>query len=455
MMRNGLIAVFLGFLAVSAHAADRPSIVVFLADDLGWRDVSLHGGQNVPTPNMQRLAADGMTFTHAFVASPSCAPSRAALLTGLDPMRNGAMLNHARPKAEPKKWPAYFQDLGYEVVAIGKVAHYAQVTEYGFDHVSHYNYHQDKCVTEAVNWLTSRKNPNGKPLCLMVGTNWPHVPWPKKTTVDPAAIHLPPDQADTPETRTAWSRYLAAVANADRDLGLVYDAAQKILGPDTLFLFSSDHGAQVPFGKWNGYDSGMRTPLVAAWPGHIKPGSTSDAMVSWIDILPTCIDAAGGPPPDGISGRSFLGVLTGKSTTHRDEVYITHSGDGKMNEYPLRGVRTPDWKYIRNLNPTAEHHTHIDKGANPEADGPVYFRSWVAKAQTDPSVATLVSRYTTRPAEELYDLRTDPHEQHNLAADPAQATQLGTLRTKLNTWMDLQSDRGMDTERALPKPNAK
>jgi len=89
------------------------------------------------------------------------------------------MLNHARPRADVKKWPAYFQELGYEVAAIGKVAHYAQVKHYGFDHVSHFNYHQDDCIETAVKWLEARKP--GKPLCLLVGTNWPHVPWPKES----------------------------------------------------------------------------------------------------------------------------------------------------------------------------------------------------------------------------------------------------------------------------------
>ena len=149
------------------RAADEPNVVVFLADDLSVMDCSPFGGKDVPTPNMARLAKVGMTFTQAFVASPSCAPSRAALLTGLDPMRNGAMLNHARPKAELQKWPAYFQALGYEVAAIGKVAHYAQVTGYGFDHASHFKYHEDECVGEAVKWLAARKSE--VPLCLLTG----------------------------------------------------------------------------------------------------------------------------------------------------------------------------------------------------------------------------------------------------------------------------------------------
>ena len=448
-----IAAAVLGVAGPVGAAPRRPDVVVFIADDLGWADCSMHGGADVPTPNMARLAADGVTFTHAFVASPSCAPSRAALLTALDPMRNGAMLNHSRPRADVKKWPAYFRELGYETVAFGKVAHYAQVKEYGFDHVGHFNYHQDDCVAAAVKWLEARKP--GKPLCLLVGTNWPHVPWPKQTAIDPARLTLPPPLVDTPETRFARARYLAAVANADRDLGLVYDAARKYLGKDLLFLFTSDHGAQFPFGKWNGYDAGIRTPLLAAWPGTIRPKSTTAAMVSWIDILPTCLEAAGGKPPADLSGRSFLGVLRGEADAHRDRVFVTHSGDGDMNRYPLRVVRTRDWKYVRNLEPDGEYHSHVDKGANPEADGRVYFDSWVAKAKTDASAAAVVRRYHTRPAEELYDLKADPHELKNLAADPAQAGRLKELRADLDRWMREQGDRGLETERSLPDPRPK
>src|SRR5262245_13016170 len=209
-------AILLALLPIPLAAADRPHVVLFLADDLSWADCSPYGGKDIRTPNMARLAAAGMGFTHAFVASPSCAPSRAALLTGLAPMRNGAMLNHSRPRAGLKTWPAYFHDLGYEVAAIGKTAHYDHVTRYGFDPVSHYGYHQDDCVEAAVAWLSRRRS--DRPLCLIVGTNWPHVPWPEEPPYEAPAHALPPTFVDTPATRRAVARYAAAVARADREL---------------------------------------------------------------------------------------------------------------------------------------------------------------------------------------------------------------------------------------------
>jgi uncharacterized sulfatase len=357
------------------------------------------------------------------------------------------MLNHSRPKPGVKKWPAYFRDLGYEVAAVGKVAHYAQVTEYGFDHASHYKYHEDTCVAEAVKWLAARKP--GKPLCLLVGTNWPHVPWPKASAIRVAAV--PPTLVDTAETRAARSRYLAAVANADRDLGLVYDAATKHLGPDLLFAFTADHGSQFPFGKWNCYDAGVRTPLIVVWPGRVKADTRSAAMVGWIDLLPTLLAAAGGTPPDSLSGTSFLAALTGAADAHRDKMFFTHSGDGAMNRYPIRAVRTAGWKYVRNLDPAAEHHTHVDKG-NVAADGRRYWDSWVAKATADPTAAAVVRRYHTRPAEELYDLAADPWELTNLATDAKHADRLKVLRADLDAWMKANGDNGLATEKALPDP---
>jgi N-sulfoglucosamine sulfohydrolase len=297
--------------------ADRTNIVLFLADDLSWSDCAIYqsdsgynAGSGIPTPNMERIAKDGLTFTHAFVTSPSCAPSRASLLTGLYPARNGAMFNHTVPEKQHKRWPAWFQELGYEVVAFGKVAHYATVQQYGFDHASHFKYHQDDCVEAAVRWLEQRKSK--KPLCLLVGTNWPHVPWPDARNTSRVDVSLPPSMVDTDETRAARLRYSTAVAYADRDLGMLYNAASQHLGKSSLFIFSSDHGSQFPFGKWNCYDAGIRTPLIAVWPGKIAAGRTSDALVSWVDLLPTCIEAADGTaPPSG----NESGQISGSSMT--------------------------------------------------------------------------------------------------------------------------------------------
>lgn len=429
------VAVAVGFLSnATLQAAELPNLVVFLADDLTLADCSLYGAEDLKTPNMERVAKAGLVFDRAFVASPSCAPSRAALLTGLMPARNGAEANHARPRKEIKKLPAYLKELGYEVVSFGKVGHYAQTPEYGFDLAKHFGYHEDIAVGEALKWLSARQS--DKPLCLFVGTNWPHVPWPEAKTVDRKKLKIPPHHVHTPEMRRARAKYYQAMLTMDEELGQVFDAAYAKLGDNTLFLFTSDHGAQWPFGKWTLYDDGIRTPLIAVWPGHIASGKRSDAMVSWVDLLPTLVEAAGGKPDETLDGRSLLPLLLGKTTKHRSEIYTTHTGDGNFNVYPIRSVRDERYKYILNLHPEFKFTSHVTKAK----DGS-YWRSWVAKAQTTAEAARKVKRYQERPQEELYDLQADPLEQTNLADDPAHAERLAKMRQQLADWMKAQKDQ--------------
>jgi N-sulfoglucosamine sulfohydrolase len=438
------VAVWLGFaqFAAVAQSAARPDIVIFITDDQGYRDLSPYGGTEFRTPHMQRLAEEGLSFENAYVASPTCAPSRAALLTGLMPARNGAEPNHARPRPEIKKWPAYFQELGYEVVAFGKVSHYRQTADYGFDHFAHDAFHDHAGINAAAAFMTNRmEKSDRKPLCIFVGSNWPHVPWPEENLgYEQDELPLPPDSVDTPKTRAWRARYAAAVTNADDDLGVIRQAAMACLGKNTIFLFSSDNGAQWPFGKWNCSEAGIRTPLIVTWPGVVRPGARTPAMVSWVDFLPTLIEAAGGKPPADIDGRSFLNVLRGKRNEHRDRIFATHTGDGRFNIYPIRSLRIGDWKYMRNLHPEFAFTTHIDLPVNlGQRD---YFETWEAAGKTNAHAASIVERYHGRAFEELYDLSTDPEEQKNLAADPARARQLRSMRADLDKWMYEQGDTG-------------
>lgn len=448
-MRSGgkLIGAWFLLLAAASGAtawsASLPNVVVFISDDHGFLDSSLFDSPDVRTPNLERVAAAGMELTHAYCASPTCAPSRAAILTAMSPSHSGAMVNHQPPRRDVKKWPAYFRELGYETAAIGKVAHYEQVEQYGFDYASHFKFHDDACVDAAIEWLEHRQS--DKPLCLIVGTNFPHVPWPENgSAFDAAKLHLPPTHVDTPETRKYRAMYYAAVERMDADLGKVYDAAYRVLGPNTIFVTFSDHGAQWPFAKWDCYEAGIRTPVLAAWPGKIEPGTESSAMVSLMDVLPTALELVGGATPTGLDGLSFAGVLKGTQTTAREKVFLTHSSDNLTNVYPIRAVRSKRWKYIRNLMPDAVHTTHIDQAK--AVDGLEYWRSWLAKAKTDPAAAAVVDRYLRRPGEELYDLANDPYEIHDLARDERYAETLSALRADVDNWMAAQGDKGLETE---------
>lgn len=430
-------------LAAALPVSAVPHIVVFLSDDHTRNDSSVYGSTEIATPNMQRLADAGLTFENAFVVSPSCAPSRASLLTGMWPQRNGAEANHSRPRAGIKLLPAHLRELGYEVVSFGKVGHYAQTKDVGFDLARHFTYHDDVAVSEAVKWLDAREG--SKPLALFVGTNWPHVPWPELENEDRSRVRVPPHHVDTPETRRWRARYLAAVDTMDRELGMVFDAARAKLGEDTLFIHTSDHGAQWPFAKWTLYDEGLRSPFIAAWPGKITPGKRTDAQVTWADILPTLIEAAGGTPPDGLDGRSFLPVLLGRAAAHRTEIFATHSGDGNNNVYPTRAVRADGWKYIRNVRPGFRFTTHVTTSKLDSG----YWASWVEAAGRDANAAAIVKRYYERPAEELYDLSADPIELRNLAADPANAARMAKMRALLDGWMHATGDE----QKVFGEPN--
>lgn len=430
----------------TSWAQTKPHIVIFISDDHGQLDSEAYGAKDVRTPNMLRLAKAGMKFSHAFAASPSCAPSRASILTGLMPNRHGAMVNHAAPKDEIRKWPAYLRALGYLCAAFGKVAHYNQDKLYGFDHYD--RVHDAKTVAAYL-----EKRDTKKPLCLFVGTHSPHVPWPQESSYDPAKLKPPASHVDTKETSEMRSRYYTAVTKADSDLGEIMDLARASLGENVLFIYMSDHGAQWPFGKWNLYDAGIRVPFIAAWPNVIRPGTESGAMISLIDLLPTMIETAGGQSPADLDGKSFLDVLRGKKYNHRERIVATHSRDGNMNVYPIRAVRTRDWAYIRNLDPQATHSTHIDKAMG--KDGLYYWLSWVEKAKSDPAAAKVIERYQKRPAEELYDLKNDPLQLRNIAANPIHAELLKQLRAEIDDWMTQQKDEGLATERNQVLPGKK
>ncbi len=433
LLRAGAIPAVAATSLLAAPAA-RPDLVVFLSDDHGQLDSTPYGAPDVHTPNMQRLADAGLTFDRAFIASPACAPSRAAMLTGLMPARNGAEANHTYKRDDVASLPEVLRKLGYQTAAFGKVAHGPKdVARHGFDV---FNAAYAAPVVEKF----LRERDSTKPLCLFVGTHEPHVPWPRLEGYDPTQVKLPPTFIDTPETRDFRARYYTDVTTADTELGQIRALARQHLDPKrTLFIYTSDHGAQWPFGKWNLYDSGIRVPFIAAWEGVIRPGTRTAAMVQWIDLLPTLIDAAGGQMPPDLDGRSFLPVLRGTRDKLREVIFTTHSGDGSMNVYPIRSLRTADWKLILNLHPEFAHTTHIDKAL--ARDGGLYWISWYEAARTNSAAAAIVHRYHARPAVELYDLRADPFEQTNLATVAAQAGRIQELRSQLEAWMRTQGDR--------------
>lgn len=426
--------------------ASRPNIVLFLSDDHGYWDSSVYGSRVVRTPSMQKLASDGMVFTGAFTGSPTCVPSRAILMSGLLPARNGALPNHSGLGAGIATMPTFLKQAGYRVAHFGK-SHFQPKKNYPdlewvASEIKRGPLTSDLDTTAIEQWLKEREAYERKdqPVCLFVNSHSPHVYWAPNEGYDSSKVELPPTFVDTLETREERTKYYTDITFADKQLGEVYSLANRYLGRNTLFIYTSDNGAQWPFAKWSLYDAGIHQPFIAAWPDVIKPGTQAQALLSFCDILPTFLEIAGTPTlPEGIDGKSFEHVFRGDDR-HRMEIYAAHSGDRDFNVFPMRCVRTEKYKYILNLHPEFKYTTHIDKAGG--RDGRDYFDSWVKKAQMDQAAAAIVRRYHEHPREELYDVVADPHETHNLATDSKHRRALQDLRRKVREWMSVQGDEG-------------
>jgi arylsulfatase A-like enzyme len=290
----------------------------------------------------------------------------------------------------------------------------------------------------------AKQNP-GQPFCLILADSSPHVTWERNKIYDPQALPLPPYVVDTPVTRRAMANYYQDITTMDQRIGEV-TVWLKQFGYDdnTLFIYTTDQGTEWPHCKWTVYDTGIRVPFIARWPGKIAQGSTCDAMISFVDLLPTFVDAAGGEPPKDIDGRGFFEVLLGKTDRFRDKIYATHNRDGNMNVFPQRCVRDRKYKYVLNLKPENLFTTHFTKVEGiPESHATVW-NSWVEKAKTDPNTARLVDVIQRHPAEELYDLDVDPFELNNLAGRPELKAVLERMRADLKQWMEAQNDPGLE-----------
>lgn len=420
----------------------RPNIILYLADDHGWNLAGCYGQPAIQTPNLDSLARQGMRFTRAFAASPTCSPSRAIIYTGLHSARNGLMGNHTGCRPGVKSIAHYLKDHGYRVVLANKT-HVQPPEVFDFEYVKAAlppvpgrlrRYRQEGLDTRIVDSLLEEhaRNRAGQPLCLICADNGPHVVWEKNQIYKPEALPLPPITVDTPITRKAMANYFQDITSTDRRLGEVMASAAKYgFASNTMFIYSSDQGPEWPHSKWTVYDSGLRVPFVVRWPGQVRANSVTGAMISFTDITPTLVDAAGGSPVAGLDGSSFLDVLRGRKKEFRNEIFASHTGDGEMNRFPQRAVRDLRYKYVLNLHPGRKWTTHFTLvDGIPESHREVY-GSWLERARADAAAAKLIETLERHPAEELYDTEKDPWELNNLAARPDMAATLARLRGRM------------------------
>ena len=450
------------------HAADRPNFLVIMADDCTHNDLPLYGGANARTPNIDRLASQGLTFNRAYLSSAMCQPCRAELYTGQYPMRNGCAWNHSASRPTTTSLPHHLRALGYRVGLAGKV-HVKPQPAFPFEKISGFD---PNCVrdptrphdVQAIGEFMSRDKE--QPFCLVVALVEPHVPWVMgdPSRYPPAKIQLPPNIADTPRTRQDFGRYLAEITYMDGQVGEILETLDATgRADDTLVVFTSEQGSQFPGCKWTNWDTGVHTALVARWPGKIAAGKRTDALVQYADVVPTFLDAAGGAltgddltgddaSRHAFDGTSFLPVLVGKASTHRQFVYGCHNNLPEGPAYPIRTVTDGTYRYIRNLTPDEiyiEKHLMGMRG-NGKLNNP-YWSTWVRDAWANAHTYKLVKRYMHRPAESLYHTAEDNYEMADLARDPEHAKLKARFAAELKRWMKAQGDPGapQDTHEAL------
>ncbi|WP_339733858.1 sulfatase [uncultured Gimesia sp.] len=418
----------------------QPNFVFIIADDMTFRDIGCYGGQ-AHTPHIDHLATEGMKFTQCFQAAPMCSPTRHNIYTGLYPVKSGAYPNHTFAKPGTQSIAHYLKPLGYRVALSGK-KHISPKTVFPFEYSGKKN-NPDMAV---IDQLFANSSSSNSPFCLFACSNEPHSPWNKgdASRYPPAKIKLPSYIVDTPLVRDYFSRYLAEITYFDDQVGQILRLLDKHhLSQNTMVMVVSEQGNGFPFAKWTCYGNGLQSAMIVRWPGKVKPASTTDAMVEYVDIAPTFVDAAGGDLDPALDGTSFLPVLKGKTNHHKNFTYGIMTTRGIINgsdQYAIRTVRDKQYRLIWNLNYNAEF-SNICMNTD-------YYRSMVQAGKAgDAKAKSLVEKYKTRPEFELYDCDADPLEMNNLAEDLKYKEVKQRLNQRLKTWMKEQGDQGIETER--------
>ena len=425
-----------------AKPQEFPNIVIVLADDQTWSDSGVYGNPDVYTPNIDRLASEGMRFTRAFTGTAMCAPSRQQLYTGLYPIRNGAYPNGSWVNEGTRSIVHYLQDLGYRTGITGKT-HVGPPDSFPWEILG--DWERAKRIEidfSAVEEFINRDK--GQPFFLIVASHNPHYKWPavEESRYNPDVLTVPPHLVDTPETRRALATYYEEVSLFDDELGEAMTLIEQAGAADnTLFVYSSEQGNMFPFAKWTLYESGIHTAMIVRWPGNIEAGAVSEAMVHYVDVVPTLLDVVGSSVAD-LDGESFYNVLENEADTHREYIFGAHTTRGISNwadDYPIRSIRSERYKLIWNLNADGVFGNNLTA----ENRGGYYF-SW--NELGDEEAVRKYRIYQKRPSLELYNIEADPFEQHNLVDNPALDSVKLDLLTRLESWMETQGDRGVASE---------
>jgi N-sulfoglucosamine sulfohydrolase len=434
-----------------------PNLVLIIADDLAWDDSSPYGHESIMTPNLQRLADGGMRFDNAILTTSSCSPSRASILTGRYPHQTDAEELHWPLPKEQVTFVEKLKEKGYWTGAAGKW-HLGEEVKDRFDVVKDVdssgfqlppgeaakagNFEETlegDAKSGAADWIPlMRERAEGKPFFLWLAALDPHRPYDRSILEEgahPDEVRVPPYHPDTPAVRADYQQYYDEITRLDRFVGEVLDELdEQKIADKTLVLFISDNGRPFPRDKTTLYDSGIKTPLIARWPGTIAPGSVCPRLVSSVDIAKTFLTLAKIEKP----GITFEGLdLTPLFTDPEKPVHDYVFAEKNWHDYEdhARAVRNERYKYIRNY--------FEDLPLTPPADvvrSPTYLELIRLHGKAELAPAQAICFNAPRAAEELYDLKLDPFEMKNLAADDRYFPLLRAMRAALADWESKTKD---------------
>ena len=438
----------------------RPNILFCISDDQTWQHAGAMGDPVVKTPAFDRVAADGVLFSHAFCDAPTCGPSRSAVLTGQSIWRLEEAGNiHSTLPSKFATYTELLEKAGYRTGHTSKGWSPGRLEPGGRTR----NPAGDSFDSFAAFF---GEQPGDRPFCFWLGSRDPHRPFElgsgAESGKDPNAVVVPPHLPDDPVVRNDILDYYVEVERFDSNvaaaLALLEQAGQL---RNTIVVVTSDHGMPFPRAKASLYDYGSRVPLAISWPEAVPGGRRVDDFVSLSDMAPTFLEAAGLPAHDAMTARSLLPILTsggsGQVDPSRDAAFIAmerHDGCRRGGKgYPCRAIREREFLYIRNFEPT-----RWPSGSPNAADcarGIPYgeidsspTKTFMMEGRADPEVDRLAElAFGTRAGHELYDLRADPGQLRNLAAEPASAERMKALSDRLMQHLAETGD-----PRALGKP---
>jgi N-sulfoglucosamine sulfohydrolase len=463
----------------AAPSPARPNIVLIIADDLAWDDLGAFGHPTIRTPHLDRLARDGMRFDGAFVTASSCSPSRSSLITGRYPHNTDAEQLHWPLPAAQVSFVEQLRAAGYWAGAAGKW-HLGEDAKRRFDVVREADpagftlavgakagetrmsmAQRGDVQSGCTDWIPLlRDRPRDRPFFAWLAALDPHRDYEENISarpIRPEDVVVPRHLPDTLPVRRELALYYDEIERLDRFVGGVLNELEaQGVAADTLVVFLSDNGRPFPRDKTTIFDGGIKTPLIVRWPGRVTPGTTCSQLVSTIDLAPGFLAAAGLKPAATMQGVSFLPLLTDGRRPIRREIFAEQNWHDY--EHRSRAVRTEHYKLIA--------HEYVDGPLTPGADavrGLAYreMQRLHTAGQLPPHQQQCFE--FPRAPFELYDLRSDPGEFHNLATVPAYAAVLADLQTRLVQWKkdtaDVKPPRPtpdeFDRESGAPLPNRK